>query len=103
MTLHTDLRQSVPFPDVETAWFWAMREIEARREGRPVDERLDVIVKALDRLYRQRKIELAHARILRIWGERGRAPNHRDAGDLRLWREAIDRLTWPLKVKGIIT
>lgn len=100
MTLHSDLRSALPFPDVETAWFWAMHELSV--DG-PRDERLDVIIKTLDRLYRQRKIELAHARILRIWGERGRAPNHRDSGDLRLWREAIDRLTWPLKTKGIVT
>ena len=62
--------------------------------------------KCLDRLYRQRRIDLQHARILRIWGERRharrtRAPRAR-RGDSRLWREAMERLDWPLRAKGIV-
>ncbi|HEX3349506.1 MAG TPA: hypothetical protein VHS58_15525 [Acetobacteraceae bacterium] len=62
-------------------------------------------MRCLDRLYRHRRIDLAHARILRIWGERQSAPNpahHREKGDARLWREAMERLAWPLRMKGII-
>jgi hypothetical protein len=63
------------------------------------------VVKCLDRLYRHRRIDLTHARILRIWGERGTAPDARypsEKHDWRLWREALDRLEWPLRVKGIV-
>ncbi|MBS7809513.1 hypothetical protein [Roseococcus pinisoli] len=102
------------FTSAEEAWFWTMSALIARREGarivagkglapRPCEP--DDVVKCLDRLYRQRRIELAHARILRIWGERGTAPDPRhlrERGDFRLWREAMNRLEWPLRVKGIV-
>jgi hypothetical protein len=86
----------------------------ARREGarysaglgkiaRPCEP--DDVVKCLDTLYRRRRIDLAHARILRIWGERRIAPNPAYVGersDWRLWREAVGALEWPLRVKGIV-
>ena len=59
----------------------------------------DDVVRCLDRLYRHRRIDLQHARILRIWGERQCAPDPRaprERGDSRLWREAMQRLDWPL-------
>ncbi|MBL6459161.1 hypothetical protein JMJ55_27955 [Belnapia sp. T6] len=104
-----------PFHSVEEAWFWTMKALIARRDGarivsgaglvsRPCEP--DDVVRCLDRLYRQRRIELAHARILRLWGERGSAPDPRqprEAGDARLWGEAMRRLDWPLRVKGIVT
>jgi len=65
----------------------------------------DDVVKCLDRLYRQRRIELLHVRILRIWGERQQAPDPRyprEKADSRLWREVMARLDWPLRVKGIV-
>ncbi len=103
-----------PFSSAEEAWFWTMAALTARRDGarivagkglapRPCEP--DDVIKCLDRLYRQRRIELAHARIMRIWGERGVAPDPRHAqerGDHRLWREAMNRLEWPLRVKGIV-
>lgn len=101
-----------PFHSAEQAWFWTMGALVARREGssndgprtaRPCDP--DDVVKCLDQLYRRRRIDLVHARILRIWGERGMAPNPAyplERSDSRLWREAIDRLEWPLRVKGIV-
>jgi len=104
--------RSEPFHSAEQAWFWTMGALVARREGshgggprtpRPCDP--DDVVKCLDQLYRRRRVDLVHARILRIWGERGMAPNpaHRlERGDWRLWREALDRLEWPLRVKGIV-
>jgi hypothetical protein len=92
-----------------------MKALMARRDGarytankglvaRPCEP--DDVVRCLDTLYRRRRIDLVHARILRIWGERGIAPNPGYTGercDARLWREAIDRLEWPLRVKGIVT
>ncbi len=101
-----------PFCSAEQAWFWTMGALVARREGshcdgprtaRPCDP--DDVVKCLDQLYRRRRIDLLHARILRIWGERGMAPNPKfppERCDWRIWREALDRLEWPLRVKGIV-
>ncbi|MEI7711651.1 MAG: hypothetical protein WCI94_09475 [Rhodospirillales bacterium] len=104
-----------PFRTAEEAWIWTMAALTARRDGarytankgkigRPCDP--DDIVRSLDALYRQRRIDLLHARILRIWGERGMAPDPTHAmerADWKLWREALDRLEWPLRVKGIVS
>jgi hypothetical protein len=71
--------------------------------GRPCDP--DDVVRCLDSLYRQRRIDLAHARVLRIWGERQMAPSGAVAAerpDRRLWLEALQRLEWLLRVKGIV-
>ncbi len=100
-----------PFRSAEEAWFWTMAALVARRDGarivsgaglvqRPREP--DDVVRCLDRLYRQRRIDLQHARILRIWGERQAAPDPRERGDARLWREAMQRLDWPLRAKGIV-
>jgi hypothetical protein len=101
-----------PFRDAEHAWFWTVRAMAARRDGArssgPRTERPcvpDDVLKCLDQLYRHRRIELLHARILRIWGERQMAPNPaypRERCDWRLWREAMDRLEWKLRMKGIV-
>lgn len=105
---------TVPFRDATEAWFWTMAALVARREasprgvdgaGRPRPALPEDILRCLDTLYRQRRIDLLHARILRIWGERGMAPNP-DRPDERydayIWREALERLEWPLRVKGFI-
>jgi hypothetical protein len=103
-----------PFASAEDVWMWTMAALIARREGarytankgaisRPCDP--DDVVKCLDGLYRQRRITLAHARVLRIWGERQMAPSGAAAlerPDYRLWVEALERLEWPLRVKGIV-
>ncbi|WP_424811453.1 hypothetical protein [Roseococcus sp. YIM B11640] len=108
------MTKAEPFASADEAWFWTMSALVARRDGarfaagkgsvvRPCEP--DDVVKCLDRLYRQRRIELAHARVMRIWGERGSAPSPRyprERGDYRLWREAMNRLEWPLRVKGIV-
>ena len=103
--------RGVPFPSAEEAWFWTVAALEARREGsaggggieRPCDP--DDVIRCIDRLYRTRRIELLHARVLRIWGERQCAPNPaslRERSDWRLWREVMDRLEWKLRRKGIV-
>ena len=103
-----------PFASGEEAWLWTMAALTARREGarytankglvcRPCDP--DDVVKCLDGLYRQHRIELAHARVLRAWGERQLPPSAAVAAerhDHRLWTEALERLEWPLRVKGIV-
>jgi hypothetical protein len=91
-----------------------MAALRARRDGarytanrglvsRPCEP--DDVVRCLDDLYRRRRIALAHARVLRVWGERQTAPNpayETERCDFRLWRQALERLDWPLRVKGIV-
>lgn len=109
-----EIGRAEPFRSPEEAWFWTMSALRARREGqrysaakglvkRPCEP--DDVVLCLDMLYRSKRIELVHARILRAWGERGAAPDARYASeraDHRFWKEAMDRLEWPLRVKGIV-
>jgi hypothetical protein len=111
---YAPLDKTVPFLCAEEAWFWTMAALVARRDGariaagkglapRPCEP--DDVVKCLDRLYRQRRIELAHARVLRTYGERGVPPSQRHPAERReagLWVEALERLEWPLRVKGIV-
>ena len=113
-TRYATLATAVPFASAEEAWFWTMGALIARRDGaRIVANRgtvsrtcePDDVVKCLDRLYRQRRIDLVHARILRLWGERAMAPDPRhlsEARDHAIWAEALSRLEWPLRVKGIV-
>jgi hypothetical protein len=108
------LPRAQPFRSAEEAWLWTMAALRARRDGarytagrgligRPCEP--DDVVRCLDALYRRRRIDLVHARILRVWGERQMPPNPEFATercDSRLWREALERLDWPLRVKGIV-
>lgn len=102
-----------PFRSASAAWFWTMGILLARQDGvgatfggqRQVCEADDVVM-TLDRLIRQRRLDLAHARILRVYGERGTPPDHgkpQERCDARLWREAIDRLGSALKARGIVS
>jgi hypothetical protein len=110
----SSMAKAEPFQSAEEAWIWTMSALMARREGarvvagagrkqRPCEP--DDVVKCLDRLYRQRRIDLVHARIMRLWGERGTAPDPRhlsERNDWRIWNEAMQRLDWPLRMKGIV-
>ena len=106
------LRTAEPFRSPEAAWFWCWGILRARRDGvgasfgtqRQVCEPDDVVM-TLDRLYRQRRVDLAHARVLRVYGERGTPPDHgkpQERADQRLWREAMDRLGVALRARGIV-
>ena len=102
------------FRTAEDAWFWTMAALQARRDGarytanagrapRPCEP--DDVLLALDALYRARLIDLAQARVLREWGERQVPPNPAFAAEqrnFRLWTAALDRLSGPLRVKGIV-
>jgi hypothetical protein len=104
-----------PFRSAEEAWLWTVAALQARRDGarytanrglvsRPCEP--DDVIRCLDALYRRRRIELLHARVLRAWGERQMPPNPEyvnERCDFRLWQEALERLEWPLRVKGIVT
>ena len=103
-----------PFRSAKEAWFWTMAALVARREGARFGNRAgkvsrpcepDDIVRFLDVLYRRRRIDLTHVRILRVSGERRNAPDPNcvaERTDFRLWREALDALQWPLRMKGIL-
>lgn len=102
------------FNSAEEAWLWTMAALIARAEGsrgipkvgkklRPCDP--DDIIKCLDALYKARRISLAHARILRVWGTRRSPPDPTyplERADSRLWNEALTALDWPLRMKGIV-
>ena len=101
--------RAAPFASAETAWFWTASCLRARQDATtapgPGPCRPEDVVKCLDGLYRQRRVELLHIRILRTWGWRGVAPNPamtRERCDWRLWHEALGRLEWPLRVRGIV-
>ncbi len=94
-----------PFANVAEAWFWTMAALRARRAGATRSLMAEEVLRCLDRLYRRRRIDLTHARILRIWGERREAPplaRSGPTGDWKLWNEALQRLERPLRAKGII-
>jgi hypothetical protein len=102
------------FATAEQAWFWTMSVVQARQapaSARPelrsgaAAARAAEVLRCLDTLYRRRRIDLLDARILKHWGERGRAPDPSRSSercDEPIWREAIGRLTWPLRVRGIV-
>lgn len=97
------------FDSPQAAWFGAIYALTARHRGERLPSEVaamaDAVALILDRLYRQRRIELAHARVLRVWGERGEAPNAEaphEREDARLWAEAMERLQAPLRTKGIV-
>jgi hypothetical protein len=101
-----------PFRNAEQAWLWTMAALLARHAGasrpgggtpRPCEP--DDVILCLDSLYRRKRIDLAHARVLRAWGERGVAPDARlpaERREARLWAEAMELLDWPLRVRGIV-
>lgn len=103
------------FNSAEEAWLWTMAALIARAEGarstpkfgkkiRPCEP--DDIIMCLDALYKARRISLAHARILRVWGARRLLPDPTyplERADSRLWNEAIRALELPLRIKGIVT
>ncbi len=103
-----------PFSHAEEAWFWFAHCQKVRRLGcrlqasgapfqRPCDP--DDIYCALMRLHAQSILSNAHLRILATYGLRGSPPDTRcsdERGAARLWEEALDRLSTPLRAKGIL-
>ncbi|HRJ61636.1 MAG TPA: hypothetical protein PKZ99_10710 [Azospirillaceae bacterium] len=103
-----------PFKTAEEAWFWFVQAQEAKAAGariiagmglvqRPC-EPLD-IYRAVDRLYRQRKLLRDHLHVMAHYGRRQSAPNSsrdREARAADLWREAFERLAPLLRQKGVV-
>ena len=95
--------RAAPFDSAQAAWFAVARTMNTNPIG--TDRQVEGVVRCLDRLYRNRRIELLHARILRIWGRRGIAPNParpNERSDWQIWREALERLDGPLRALGIV-
>lgn len=99
-----------PFQTAEAAWFWTAASLLARRDPAaprppPGPCRPEDVLKCLDGLYRANTVELLHARILRLWGWRGVAPNParpQERCDWRLWQEAMQGLDGPLRAASIV-
>lgn len=106
--------QAVPFRSTEEAWFWFINAQSAKNDGarfvagqgavpRPC-EPLDIL-KALDRLYRNRRLIRDHLLVLRHYGRRQMAPDARRIKEARahgIWHEALERLGEVLERKGIV-
>ncbi|MEM7652694.1 MAG: hypothetical protein AAF220_05890 [Pseudomonadota bacterium] len=102
------------FRSAEEAWFWAMLARQALCEGarfvagagdrpRPC-EPLDLLC-VVDRLFRERRLGTGHLHTLARYGAAQRAPDNRiraEQSDARLWNEALDAMTTPLRAKGIV-
>lgn len=103
-----------PFAHAEEAWFWFVHCQRVRREGarlrdaggrfeRPCDP--DDIYCALRRLHARAILSASHLHVLAKFGLRGSPPDSRCGEEriaARLWSEALDRLTTPLREKGIV-
>ncbi len=94
----------VPFSTAEEAWLWYAHCQTARDEGarftaglgdvpRPCEP--DDIARELRRLQIQRKLRPSHLAALHHAGDGSRHY-------AKLWDEAMDRLTTPLRLKGIV-
>lgn len=105
---------ATPFRSTEEAWFWFVQAQQASLEGARVRaglsqlprpcEPLDV-ARAVDRLYRQRRLFREHLAVLVHYGRRLMAPDPQRRAEARacgLWREALDRLDPVLRGKGIV-
>lgn len=103
---------STPFPTADAAFLWTMAAIRDRnrgvvshseRDAAPITP--DEVIRCLDTLYRARRIDLFDAKILRKWGDRGRAPDPKfpaEVADWAVWRGALDKLSYPLRQRGIV-
>lgn len=108
------LAGGVPFPSAEEAWFWFIQAQEAKAAGARVRAGLGLterpcepldIYRAVDRLYRQRKLLRDHLHVMAHYGRRLSAPDSsrdREARAAALWTEAFEQLAPLLRQKGIV-
>ena len=108
------ISDTTPFESAEEAWFWFVAAQDAKNSGarfvagaglykrpcEPVD-----ILKVLDRLYRNRRLNRDHLLVLRHYGKRHMAPDRYREKEVRayhLWKEALQRIEEILIAKGIV-
>ncbi len=107
-------RATVPFADAAEAWFWFMQCHQARVDGARIVAGLGLVprpcepedvLRAVDRLYRQRRLLRDHLLVLAHYGRRLMAPDpgrRNEERAARLWDEALERLAGMLRRKGIV-
>jgi hypothetical protein len=98
--LKTNISAITPFASTQEAWFWTLSSAPGKR----ICARQDIL-RCLERLYRARRIDLVHARILRLWGERGVAPPRvpgAERSDWQIWTQAINALDGALRARGFV-
>ncbi len=112
--VHSPICRAELFESAEAAWFWFARCQTLRYEGarfdrfandveRPCDP--DDIYRVLMQLRRSGLLGPQHVAVLVRFGAALRPPDPRHTAEThaaRLWDEALDRLTTPLRVKGIV-
>ena len=108
------LNDVTPFENAEEAWFWFMAAQNAKNDGakfvagaglykrpcEPVD-----ILKVLDRLHRNRRLDRDHLLVLRHYGRRNMAPDKfrdKEKRAFHLWSEALSRIEEILVAKSIV-
>jgi hypothetical protein len=103
-----------PFETAAAAWFWYMACLAASLDGaRAVADRAATarpcepadILATVEALARRRILRAGHVRALFRHGRRGAPPDPRcaeEAGDARLWDDALDRLATAWRAKGIL-
>lgn len=104
----------VPFDTAEQAWFWFARCQKLRNEGIRSGDRLqpvsrpcepDDLYRTAIALYRQRRLNDQHIKVMSHYGFRECPPDPRQRSEeqaARLWADAMDRLHSPLLGKGIV-
>lgn len=102
------------FADSAEAWFWFAHCQMLRRDGarlvrdnarwcRPCEP--DDIYRTVIGLRRSGDLSRRHLSVLARYGSMLRPPDAREPhenGDARLWEQALDRMTTPLRAKNII-
>ena len=103
-----------PFENALEAWFWFILAQQARIDGARFTSGMGAtprpceptdILNVLNRLYRDRRLEMDHLMVLRHYGRRQMPPDPRRAKEVRahqLWSEALKRLEAALVRKGIV-
>lgn len=106
--------KATPFDSVEEAWFWFVPAHEAKLAGARVRAGQGLvarpcepgdILRAVDRLYRQRRLLRDHLLVMAHYGRRQMAPDpdrRREMRDHGLWAEALSALDPALREKGIV-
>lgn len=103
-----------PFESAEEAWFWFITSWQARQEGAKITagqgdivrpcEPVDIF-KIVERLYRGRRLQIDHLRVMNHYGKRQMKPDlyrPNEARSYTIWEEGMMRLESALESKGIV-
>lgn len=100
------------FKTSEECWFWYMRVLAQFNDALPMAIETEtgpldpgIISRALEQLYKSRRLSLNHLRVLRFYGERQKAPRpfiKSEEDVFILWRQALNALAEPLRNQGVL-